>query len=451
MARILTSIPQSLPFSRRVALFTSLLDADKLRTQDEERSFRQAMMRMQRDDLDDDENDQEWEFTGREKVEIRRDELYGDSMDQLNGLGKKLRRKVQVTFINQHGAQEAGIDGGGVFKEFLDDLIKDAFDPRTGHGHGGGGANSAPLFVESPVQTLQINPSLRPTPRVLSHYEFLGRVLGKAVYESVLVEPQFCLPFLHQLLGKRNALDDLKNLDPEYHRHLSGLRRMNGDDVESLHLHFEYNAGGGRTVELMPGGSSVPVTRRNVIRYVHLVAHAKLNASTSLQTRSFLRGFRDLVPPSWVRLFNPRELQRLIGGDDTVRGIDVDGLKRVTQYSGGYHPSQPIMTWFWEVLEEMSPQRQRAFLKFVTSCSRQPLLGFGALDPLPCVQQIHLRDGEGFGGGRGRAGGGNQGDVRLPTSSTCMNLLKLPKYPSKEILREKLLYAIEAGAGFELS
>jgi len=32
-----------------------------------------------------------------------------------------------------------------------------------------------------------------------------------------------------------------------------------------------------------------------------------------------------------------------------------------------------------------------------------------------------------------------------------MNLLKLPKYESKESLREKLLYAIEAGAGFELT
>ena len=40
---------------------------------------------------------------------------------------------------------------------------------------------------------------------------------------------------------------------------------------------------------------------------------------------------------------------------------------------------------------------------------------------------------------------------RLPTASTCMNLLKLPEFKDKETLREKLLYAIESGAGFELS
>lgn len=40
---------------------------------------------------------------------------------------------------------------------------------------------------------------------------------------------------------------------------------------------------------------------------------------------------------------------------------------------------------------------------------------------------------------------------RLPTAATCMNLLKLPPYTSVQQIRDKLLYAIKAGAGFELS
>jgi len=32
-----------------------------------------------------------------------------------------------------------------------------------------------------------------------------------------------------------------------------------------------------------------------------------------------------------------------------------------------------------------------------------------------------------------------------------MNLLKLPEFKSEDTLKGKLLYAIEAGAGFELS
>ena len=40
---------------------------------------------------------------------------------------------------------------------------------------------------------------------------------------------------------------------------------------------------------------------------------------------------------------------------------------------------------------------------------------------------------------------------RLPTSSTCFNLLKLPNYNRKSTLREKLRYAICSNTGFELS
>ena len=41
--------------------------------------------------------------------------------------------------------------------------------------------------------------------------------------------------------------------------------------------------------------------------------------------------------------------------------------------------------------------------------------------------------------------------TRLPTASTCVNLLKLPDYQNKEIMREKLLYAINTESGFDLS
>lgn len=40
---------------------------------------------------------------------------------------------------------------------------------------------------------------------------------------------------------------------------------------------------------------------------------------------------------------------------------------------------------------------------------------------------------------------------RLPTSATCMNLLKLPPYRNHQMMKDKLLYAIHSTAGFDLS
>jgi ubiquitin-protein ligase E3 C len=432
MARILTSIPQAFPFERRVMLFHSLLATDKQRTQDEQADMHNAMMMIMRG--------QEGEISSRERVSIHRDRLYEDSMQQLNRLGPKLRKRVQVSFINQYGQDEAGIDGGGVFKEFVDDLIKEAFSVES--------SKSLQLFSVTPLQTLAVNTRLPMNATLLTHYEFLGRVLGKAVYESILVEPQFCLPFLNQLLGRSNSLEDLKNFDHEFYQNLTKLLSMSSEDVDGLGLTFDLNLGEGReiaeTVELVPGGRTKHVTKSNVIQYVHLVANQRLNVESASQTKAFLRGFRDLIPASWVRLFSSYELQKLISGDDSIRGIDVESLKKSMQYAAGYHPSQTVVSWFWEILEEMSAEQQRLFLKFMTSCSRQPLLGFSSLEPAPCIQQIRLPDDL-------KSSADGDKNAPLPTSATCMNLLKLPNYWSKELMRQKLLAAIESGAGFELT
>jgi ubiquitin-protein ligase E3 C len=435
MARLLASIPQALPFDRRVKLFDSLLRADKAQSQNESSDLRQVMLAMMRDEDSD--------IPGREAVHVRRDQLYNDSMEQLNKLGRKLKRRVQVTFTNQHGTQEAGIDGGGVFKEFIDDLIKDAFSVgvSTANQH---------LFSATPFQTLMVNTDLLDDVEVLTHYEFLGRVLGKAVYESILVEPQFCLPFLNQLLGKSNSIEDLKNLDLEYYNNLTKMYDMTAGEIETMDLSFEMTIVTGvsvKTIELVPGGRNIPVSKSNVIQYIHLVSYQRLNILTAPKTRAFLRGFRDLIPASWVRLFSAYELQKVISGDDSVQGIDVASLKQVMQYAAGYHPEQSVIVWFWEIIEEMAADQQRKFLKFMTSCSRQPLLGFGSLEPAPCIQQIRLPDAL-------FETSDNEKIVKetpLPTSSTCMNLFKLPNYRSKELMRQKMLVAIESGAGFELT
>ena len=48
-------------------------------------------------------------------------------------------------------------------------------------------------------------------------------------------------------------------------------------------------------------------------------------------------------------------------------------------------------------------------------------------------------------------GMGRNETQRLPTASTCFNLLKLPNFKSRAVLRERLLYAIRSASGFELS
>ena len=62
-------------------------------------------------------------------VEIRRGYEFNDAFHQCYSL--ELRNKYIIVFTNQ-GLPEPGVDGGGIIKEFLNRVIKTAFDPLYG-------------------------------------------------------------------------------------------------------------------------------------------------------------------------------------------------------------------------------------------------------------------------------------------------------------------------------
>ena len=267
----------------------------------------------------------------------------------------------------------------------------------------------------------------------LSHFEFLGRIIGKALYEGVLIDAAFADFFLAKWIGRQSFLDDLPSLDLELYQGLVFLKNYDGDVERDLALNFtvtEEEFGQSKSVDLIPNGSSIPVTNDNRIQYIYLSAHYKVNLQIRKQCEAFFRGLKDLIDPVWIRMFEQTELQVLLGGEHVP--IDLEDLKKNVKY-GGYTLEHPTIQAFWSVVESFDEEHRQKLVKFVTSCPRPPLIGFGELRPSFCI----------------RSAGFEQD--RLPTASTCVNLLKLPEYPNARILRDKLLYAISSEAGFDLS
>ncbi|NXN86862.1 UBE3B ligase, partial [Bombycilla garrulus] len=111
------------------------------------------------------------------------------------------------------------------------------------------------------------------------------------------------------------------------------------------------------------------------ISYIHLMAHFRMHTQIKSQTAALIGGFRSIIKPEWIRMFSAPELQRLISGDNAE--IDLEDLKKHTVYYGGFHGSHRVIIWLWDILaNDFSPEERAMFLKFVTSCSRPPLLGF---------------------------------------------------------------------------
>ncbi|KRY69972.1 Ubiquitin-protein ligase E3B, partial [Trichinella pseudospiralis] len=385
-------------------------------------------------------------------ITIHRARIVEDGFRQLSQLpGRILKGIVRVKFINEQGLDEPGIDQDGVFKEFLEEVIKNIFDPAlnlfklTSEGH----------LYPSPTSYIHEN--------YLLLFEFIGKMLGKAVYEGICVDILLASFFINHLIGRtaskyHSSIDELSSLDADLYKQLTFIKHYEGD-MNDLGLTFacdEDILGEVVTHELRPGGRTIPVTKENKISYVHLMAHYRMFVQIKDQIAAFMRGFHAIISPEWLRMFSADEFQRLLSGDTC--DIDLHDLRKHTQYFGGFHNNHRVIVWLWEILaNDFSVEERRLFLKFVTSCSKPPLLGFEYLEPPFSIRCVEVNDDEDEGDTLGSVIRGflairKEDPVsRLPTTSTCFNLLKLPNYHRKSTLRDKLRYAIHCGTGFELS
>ena len=102
----------------------------------------------------------------------------------------------------------------------------------------------------------------------------------------------------------------------------------------------------------------------------------------------------------------------------------------------GYEANDSYINDFWAYLESIPNKQREKFLLFVTGADRPPLLGFKMMSPQMMIARDNVADGD--------------PKNRFPTAATCMNMLRLPKYHSKEDLKRTMDYVINSNQGFQL-
>lgn len=336
-------------------------------------------------------------------------------------------------------------------------------------------------------------------PVLLKFYNILGMFIGKIILEKQIFSLEFSYNFLNLILGYSNTFNDLVKTDKELYKSLKNLEKLNENELNELNLSFELTEkihvlNQYVTVLFSSTSQQKLVTKSNLREYFLYYSNYKQNLMISAITRSFLSGFHSIIPKNWIRIFNSIELQWIISGDNRENEdgkiLNIKNLRENIQYHG-YKEDEPYINEFWKIVSSFSIQDQQNFLRFITSSPRPPLLGFSQLNPKFTIRRVapynssyQERDPfelfrspsaissssastslykfevnhsiypypplEPFTDGAAYPMQANEAP-RLPSSATCMNLLKLPYYPTSEILREKLLYAIRSKSGFELS
>ena len=218
------------------------------------------------------------------KIIVRRESLMADSISQLIR-APDIRGRLEVKFINIFGTLEEGYDAGGLFKEFWTSLSGEAFNPQYG------------LFSVTHNQCLYPNPDSKLFfgNEHLEMFYLVGRILGKAIFERITVEPKFAEFFLRKMIGKYNFVEDLKSLDKEVYNNLMFLKNYEGN-IDELGLSFVVNNVDGSEFELVPKGKEVAVNNNNKLEYIYKLADYRLNLQIKNQCAAFFKGFSELIP-----------------------------------------------------------------------------------------------------------------------------------------------------------
>uniref|UniRef100_A0A4W6BRG2 HECT and RLD domain containing E3 ubiquitin protein ligase 3 n=1 Tax=Lates calcarifer TaxID=8187 RepID=A0A4W6BRG2_LATCA len=327
-------------------------------------------------------------------LHVRRDHLVSDTLRELTMYSDvDLKKPLKVIFDG-----EEAVDAGGVTKEFFLLLLKELMDPVYGMFTHYKESNllwfSDKCFVEQ------------------NWFHLIGIICGLAIYNSTVVDLHFPLALYKKLLDVSPMLEDFKELSPTEARSLQQLLDYEGADVEETFLlNFAFVC------------VCVCFRKEFVEAYLRYV----FSDSVSEQYSAFSSGFLKVCGGEILSLFQPSELMAMVVGNNNYNWEE---MEKNAVYKGEYTATHPTVRLFWEVFHEFPLEKKKQFLLFLTGSDRIPIHG---MESLRIIIQSTTAE-----------------EHYLPVAHTCYNLLDMPRYQTKEILRRRLTQAVEQYEGFSL-
>lgn len=296
--------------------------------------------------------------------------------------------------------------------------------------------------------------------KILYFFSTLGKFIARALLDSRIIDFNFNPVFLKLVqffnqnnmhkAGKKDIkkianLQSLQLVDPELADSIEHLQKyvqqfrnteyrddieVDGCTIQELSLYFVLP--GYSKFELLPNGNDIPVTAANLELYINKVLEATLYTGIVHQTKAFMDGFSKVFPIKSLVIFSLEELAGLFGSAEEDWSIET--LPAAIIANHGYSKESDAVIRLVNILVNFNDIEKRAFLQFLTGAPKLPIGGFKALRPPFTVV-------------RKQADNGLKDDDYLPSVMTCANYLKLPSYSSENVMKEKLLQAVNEGAG----
>jgi hypothetical protein len=213
---------------------------------------------------------------GHLRIAVRRNHVFEESFQLLrHKTVDEMRKKLNITFLD-----EEGIDASGLTREWYTILAKEIFNP-----------NYALFSLTSDGITFQPNAQSSINSNHLDYFKFIGRIIGKAICDSQLLDIHFTRSFYKHILGLHISMSDLESIDQEYYKSLISLLETPLESIGmtgELSFSIEENEFGKMIViDLIPNGRNVLVTDQNKNEYIRLLAHHRMTSAIKRQVIHF--------------------------------------------------------------------------------------------------------------------------------------------------------------------
>ncbi|PIK54294.1 hypothetical protein BSL78_08822 [Apostichopus japonicus] len=253
-------------------------------------------------------------------------------------------------------------------------------------------------------------------------FRFLGVLIGIAIRTGSPLSLSLAEPVWKQLADMPLTVADLTEVDKDYVPGKGIVRECASCSfsVRSCLLFGRSCMWHGEIGELT---SVLDLRRVSCVTGVLLYTVLYIIHVTCARVQWVREGMARVISVPLLSLFTGAELETMVCGSPD---IPLHLLKSVATYKG-VDAMAPLVQWFWGIMEEFTNTEKSLFLRFVWGRTRLPrtIADFRGRDFVLQVLDKY-----------------NPPDYFLPESYTCFFLLKLPRYSSKDILREKLKYAI---------
>ena len=265
-------------------------------------------------------------YFGKVPLEVKRGAVFDSAVESiLAARPSHLLSGIHVRFHEISGFAEAGVDSGGLTREFFELVVKDLSDvsrastPSTPSRRLRRSVSvegiGEPMFSQQADGSLMLASSSRP-PAV---YFALGRLVGVALVHASYGDSALPLPLsdclLKCMVGAPITAADVRKRDPIYYKNrIEAVLSTEGRRMVTAALMEEKLVFAERGRDLKPGGGTEEVTDGNVMEYVTLLSEDYVCGDVRTEISEFLAGFHDIVPR---KLLQQATLQA------SVRSIDI--------------------------------------------------------------------------------------------------------------------------------